>query len=217
MTRLRLPALVLVALLAVLLAGSGLAGFAHAPPNDACLDFGGRTEERSVWSGKVELWPFGLRCEYFGPRGERRTKSFAPSFGELAAWIALAALLAVAALRMRRSAAVRGAAAAVALLAVVGAASQWGGFSAAFQAALGLGTPLVFALDLRLRPADLRSVLGAGLTATALVPPVFVAAGLLNVAGLEIVSISVGLLAGGAVAAGVARWEAPRGEPLPSH
>jgi hypothetical protein len=216
MTGLRLPALVLVALLAGVLVGSGLGGLAHAPPNDACLDFGGRAEERSVWTGKVELWPLGLRCEYLGPR-EPRTKSFAPSFGELAAWIALATLLAVAALRMRRSAPVRGAAAAVALLALVGAAWQWGGFSAAFQAALGLGTPLVFALDLRLRPADLRSVLGAGLTAAALVPTVFVAAVFLNVAGLEIASISVGLLAGGAVAAGVARWEAPRGEPLPSH
>jgi hypothetical protein len=215
-TRLRLPALVLVVLLGGVLAGSGLGGLAHAQPNDACSEFGSLSEGWVSGSG-LDLWPLGLRCEYSGPAGQRRTESFAPSLGEWLGWIAAGALLAGAALRMRRSARVRGAAAAAALLALTGAAWQWGSFTAAFQAALGLGTPLVFALDLRLRPAHLRSVPGSGITAAALVPTVFLAAVCCGLAGFSRLGIALGLLAGGGVAAAVARFQAPRGEPLPSH
>jgi hypothetical protein len=215
-TRLRLPALVLVALAAGVLVGSGLAGFAHAPPNDACSNFGS-LPEGSVSGGRLELWPLGLRCEYFGRGGERRTESFAPSLGELLGWIALAGLLAGAALRTRRSASVRGAATAAALLALVGAAWQWGGITAAFWVAIMLGTPFAFALDLRLRRANLRSRPASAITAVALVPTAFFVAVFCELAGFSRLGIALGVLAGGAVAAGVARWEAPRGEPLPSH
>ena len=216
MTRLRLPALVLVALLAGALAGSGLGGLAHAPQNDACSDFAS-LPEGSVSGGEFDLWPLGLRCEYFGRGGERRTESFAPSLEELAAWIVVATLLAGAALRMRRSAPVRGAAAAAALLALVGAAWQWGSITFGFWVAVMFGTPFVFALDLRLRPADLRSRAASAITAVALVPTAFFVAVFCYLAGFSRLGIAVGVLAGGAVAAGVARWESPRGEPLPSH
>jgi hypothetical protein len=215
-TRLRLPALVLVALLAGVLAGSGLAGLAHAPPNDACSDFG-NLPEGSVSGSDFDLWPLGLRCEYSGRGGERRTESFAPSLGELLAWIALAALLAGAALSMRRSPPARGAATAVALLALVGVAWQWGGITAALGVPLMFGPPFAFALDLVLRPADLRSWRASAITAVALAPTVFFVTVFCMLLGLEYVGIAVGVLAGGAVAAGVARWESPRGEPLPSH
>jgi hypothetical protein len=216
MTRPRLTAVVVVALLAGVLAGSGLAGLAHAPPNDACSDFGS-VAEGSVSGGELDLWPLGLRCEYLGRAGERRTESFAPALGELAAWIAFAALLAGAALRMRRSAPVRGAAAAVALLALAGTAWQWGSITFGVWVAVMFGTPVVFALDLRLRPADLRSRAASAITALALVPTVCFVAVFCYLAGSSRLGIALGVLAGGAVAAGVARWEAPRGEPLPSH
>jgi len=57
----RLPALVVVALLA----GYGLAGAAHTAPSDACAHVGSLPESSSS-SSRLERWPLGVRCEYFG-------------------------------------------------------------------------------------------------------------------------------------------------------
>lgn len=95
----RASALVVVALLAGLLAGYGLAGAAHTPPNDACANFGSLPEGSSS-SLKLVGWPLGVRCEYYGTANEGRSESFGPSRGETLAWMAMAALLGLTALRM---------------------------------------------------------------------------------------------------------------------
>ena len=144
-------ALLVVALAAGVLAGSGLGAFAHGPPNDACSQFESLPEGSSS-SGSLELWPLGLRCEYRVAGRVARSEFFGPTAAELYAWIAAAALLAAIALLRRDVAPSRGAAIAAVLLAMSGASWQFAGFQLALFVPLVLGAPLAFGLDHLLRP-----------------------------------------------------------------
>ncbi|MEJ7798161.1 MAG: hypothetical protein WKF42_06650 [Solirubrobacteraceae bacterium] len=159
----------IVALAAGVLAGSGLAALAHAPPNDACSDFVSLPEGSSS-GGSLNLWPLGLRCEYLIGSEQVRSEYFGPTIGELWAWIVLTALLSAAALIKRTSALARGAVGAACLLALVGVAWQFAGIMGAFLAAAIPGSAFVFALDLLLRPGGRRSWPSSALVAGALVP-----------------------------------------------
>ncbi len=86
-------ALLVLALAAGVIAGSGLGAFAHGPPNDACSQFE-RLPEGSSSSGSLELSPLGLRCEYRVAGRVARAEFFGPAAAELYAWIVAATLLA---------------------------------------------------------------------------------------------------------------------------
>jgi hypothetical protein len=85
--------LLAVVLLGGALAGNGLAGLAHTPPNGGCASNAAAMIEGADWSGSLDWWPLGTSCEY---RSDRVVASarYAPATVELAAWIALATLLA---------------------------------------------------------------------------------------------------------------------------
>ena len=142
----REPLPLVVALLASLVVGNGLAALANAPPNDACSDFGD-LREGATSSSALELWPLGRRCDYEVGGQAAYSTLFVPSAAELYAWIVGAALLlAFAALRGDEAAA-RGAAAAATLSAMAGVAWQYAGIQLAFIAMTLFGAPLVVALD----------------------------------------------------------------------
>jgi len=216
MARARALAAVLVALLAGLLSGYGLAGAAHTPPNDACGNFGNLPEGSSS-SSAIDLWPLAVSCEYYGTAGERRSESFGPSRHESLVWMAMAALFALVALRARRSAPARGAAAATALLGLVSVAWAYNGVFGALWVAAVFGAPLVFTIDLVLRSDGRRSWQASAVTALALVPAVVVAFVFLELGSQPYVGIATGVLAGGAIAAAVTRLGSPRGDLQPSH
>jgi hypothetical protein len=211
----RRSGVLLVVLLVGVVAGSGLGALAHFPPNDACTDFGALGEGSSRSGSFFDLAPFGLVCEY---TVNGRIVSFAPTTGELLAWIALAAALAAFALLRRDSPLARGAACAAALLALAGPAGQLA-FTAALGTAIVFGPPLIFVLDHLLRPAGARSR-GASLlcavTLTPLVLLVFLV--FLFLAGdLEPIGVVSGVVAGALASVALARTRpAPHGDLLPS-
>ena len=89
-SRLRRARVLLVAGLAVaagVIAGDGLAGLAHAPPNDLCSDYAG-IPEGSDSTGTLDLWPLGLRCAYFVGSDEVRSEYFGATLAEL--WASMA-------------------------------------------------------------------------------------------------------------------------------
>jgi len=214
MKPLRVATFVVVLLLAAVPVGSGLAALAQTRPNDACSDFGD-LPEGSVSGSSFDLWPLGVRCAYYGTAGQRRSESFRASLGEQWAWIAFAALLAGCALRMRNSSAVRGGAAAAAMLGLAGAIWMYAGFQIAWVSALVLYAPLVFGIDVLLRPREQRSWVASALTAAALVATVM--AILILVLFNAYAGIAMGIVAGAAVGSGVGRWRSRRGDLLPSH
>ncbi|HEV2777161.1 MAG TPA: hypothetical protein VGV90_16345 [Solirubrobacteraceae bacterium] len=199
---------VIVALVAGILAGSGLAGLAHHPGNDPCLDFGSLPEGVTSSSSSLELWPLGLRCEYAVRGRFARAEFFGPAMAELYAWIAAAALFAGLALLRRDSAAVRGGAAAAVLLGLVGAGWQYAGVQLAFGVTVFPGMPLAFALDHVLRPRVMRSPRRSLVLAIALAALTFCA--IFGVVFIPAVGIAFGVLAGAVVSTAVARtYRAP--------
>ena len=176
-----------------MLAGSGLAALAHAPPNDPCLDYGTLPESSSS-SGAVELWPPGVRCEYVVGGRVARSEFFGPSTGELYAWILAATLLAAIALLRRGSAPARGAAVTATLLAIAGVGWQLGGIQLAWGVPFLVGVPLAFALDHVLRPARARSAGQSLRTAIALAAIVFCA--IFLTLAEPVAAIAIGILAG---------------------
>jgi hypothetical protein len=204
----------LVALLAGVVAGSGLAALAHVPPNDACSDFGALGEGSSSGSS-FDLAPFGLWCEYSVSGRVVRTQSFAPTTGELLAWIALAAALAAFALLRRDSALARGAAAAAALLALAGPPSHLG-FNFALFTAIMFGPPLIGVLEHLLRPAGVRSRGASLLCAVTLTPLVLFVFLVFFFLALEAIGIAGGVVAGALASVALARTHR-RADLLPSN
>ena len=202
----RLAPALLTAAAAGVLAGSGLAALAHAPRNDACSDFGSLAEGSSS-GGSLELWPLGLRCDYYGAAGRlARSEFLGPPAGELYAWIALATVLAAAALLARRSAPARGAACAAEVLALSGALWHFAGFNlAVIGGAMFFGPPLVLALDHALRPAGTRSPARSLLVALTLPAAACVTCVVFVFLGLEPAGVAAGLLAGALAATVLAR------------
>lgn len=129
--------------------------------------------------------------------------------------MACAALLAGFALSARRSAAMRGAAAAAGMIALLGAAWQHGGFIESACVGLWRGPPLAFAIDLLLRPGDQRSGRASAVAGIALVAAVVAVYMFFELGGMRYVAIAAGLLVGAAPAAGVERWETRRDDRLP--
>jgi hypothetical protein len=202
------PALLVVALAAGALAGSGLGAFAHGPPNDACSQSDSLPEGSSS-SGSLELWPLGLRCEYRVAGRVARSEFFGPTAAELYAWIAAAVLLAAAALWRRDLAPVHGAAIAAALLAISGASWQFAGFQVALFLPLVLGPPLAFGLDHLLRQVPARSRSTSLHVAIAISALEFCA--VFAALATPLLGIALGLLAGALASARLAR--SPRARP----
>ena len=194
-----LGVLVVGVLVVGVLVGSGLAGLAHFPPNDACSDFG------SLGEGAVylEWWPSGQRCEYDVSGRFVRSTHFGSTLTELYAWIVVATLLAAAAVFKRRSAFVRGAAATAAPLAVTGAVWTLAGAQLTFGTALLVGLPLAFALDHLLRPASTRSARASLWVAVVVATLAFFAP--FAVIVVPWFAIAVVVLAGALASTGVAR------------
>ena len=197
--------MLLVAGLAVaagVLAGNGLAGLAHAPPNDACSAYVGPPES-SDSNTTLDLWPLGLRCSYLVGSDEVRSEVFGATLAELWAWITAAALLAAIALIRRRSAFARGAAVAAALLALSGLAWQFAGIVAFFWVAIVPGAPLVLALNWLLRPKGTRSWKASLRVAVLLTPLTLFAFLVFYFVQPAALGIAVAVFVGGAIAAGV--------------
>lgn len=149
----RAPAILLVAAVAGVLARSGMAGLAAAPPNDACLTISD-LPEGSPYGGSLELWPLGLRCGTDFVDGAATGSEFlGPTMAQLYAWIAVAALLAAVALLRRESAFARGAFAEVLVLALLGVTGQGAGMAFALMACVLVALPLALLVEHRLRPA----------------------------------------------------------------
>jgi hypothetical protein len=196
-------ALLLGVIVVGVLAGSGLAGLAATPPNDACLIVSD-VPEGSTYGGSLELWPLGLRCDRdFAGRPPTPSVFFGPTLAELYAWIAAATLLAAFALRRRESAFARGAIAEALVLALLGAAWQLAGVQFALMAVVLLATPLAFVIEHRLRPVRARSWNTSLQLALALAAVGFCA--IYGVLALPIPAIAIAVLAGGVISTRFAR------------
>jgi hypothetical protein len=202
MTARSLPVALVVVIAAGVFVGSGLAALAQAPSNDPCGDFGA-LPEGSTSSGSLELWPLGVRCEYYVGSRPARSTFLGPSVAELYAWIVTAALLTSIALLKRNSPLVRGAAAATVLLALSGAGWQFAGINLAFAAAVLFGAPLVFVVDHLLRPPTVRSASASLRVALAIASLLFCA--IFAVIFEPRAGIAIGVIAGALASISLAR------------
>ena len=154
--------------------GSGISGYALSPADEACI-----WQEKVSTDSTVSLVPFGTRC---GSGAE--TLLFAPSVPAWVAWmVAMTALVAVA-VRRGGDRAIAGALSAAVVIALAGGASHWlHNFAFTVMAVAVIGTPAAFVTRHLLIPRDGRALDRSLGVVGLLVPVVFVVASFFNFMG----------------------------------